>query len=98
MIRVILPPHLRTLAHVGAEVTLEVEGAVTQRSLLDALESRYPMLRGAIRDHVTLQRRAFLRFFACEQDLSHESPDAPLPEPVASGREPFIVVGAIAGG
>jgi len=98
MIRVILPPHLRTLAHVGAEVTLEVEGPVTQRSVLDALETRYPMLRGAIRDHVTLQRRAFLRFFACEEDLTHESPDAPLPEAVASGKEPFLVIGAIAGG
>src|SRR5438067_6440642 len=98
MIRVIIPQHLRTLAHVGSEVTLEVEGPVTQRSVLDALEVRYPMLRGAIRDHVTLQRRAFLRFFACEQDLSHESPDALLPEEVASGKEPFIVIGAIAGG
>jgi hypothetical protein len=98
MIRVILPPHLRNLAHVGAEVTLEVQSPVTQRSVLDALEARYPMLRGAIRDHVTLQRRAFLRFFACEEDLSHESPDAPLPEAVASGKEPFIVIGAIAGG
>jgi len=98
MIRVILPPHLRTLAHVGAEVSLEVEGAATQGSLLDALEARYPMLQGAIRDHVTLQRRAFLRFFACEEDLTHESPDAPLPAAVASGKEPFIVVGAIAGG
>jgi hypothetical protein len=98
MIRVILPPHLRTLARVGAEVTLEVKDAVTQRSVLDALEARYPMLRGAIRDHVTLQRRPFLRFFACEQDLSHESPDAPLPDAVASGKEPFIVIGAIAGG
>jgi sulfur-carrier protein len=98
MIRVILPPHLRTLAHAGSEVTLEVEGSATQRSVLDALESRYPMLRGAIRDHETLQRRAFLRFFACEEDLSHESPDAPLPEAVAMGKEPFIVIGAIAGG
>jgi molybdopterin synthase sulfur carrier subunit len=97
-IRVILPTHLRNLAHVGSEVTLEVEGPVTQRSVLDALEARYPMLRGAIRDHVTLQRRAFLRFFACEEDLSHEPPDAPLPEAVASGKEPFIVIGAIAGG
>ena len=97
-IRVILPPHLRTLAHVGAEVTLEVQGPVTQRSVLDALEARYPMLRGAIRDHVSNERRAFLRFFACEQDLSHESPDALLPEAVASGKEPFIVIGAIAGG
>ena len=98
MIRVILPQHLRTLAQVGAEVTIEVEGPITQRSVLDALEARYPMLRGTIRDHVTLQRRAFLRFFACQEDLSHESPDAPLPEAVASGREPFIVIGAIAGG
>lgn len=98
MIRVILPPHLRNLAHVGVEVALEVESPVTQRSVLDALEARYPMLRGAIRDHVTLQRRAFLRFFACEEDLSHESPDAPLPAAVASGKEPFIVIGAIAGG
>ena len=98
MIRIILPHHLRTLAHVGGEVTLEVAGAVTQRSVLDALEARYPMLRGTIRDHVTLQRRAFLRFFACEEDLSHESPDAPLPEAVALGKEPFIVIGAIAGG
>ena len=97
-IRVILPPHLRTLAHVGNEVTLEIEGPVTQRSVLDALESRYPMLRGTIRDHVTHQRRPFLRFFACEEDLSHEPPDAPLPDAVASGKEPFIVIGAIAGG
>lgn len=98
MIRVILPHHLRTLAQVGTEVELEVEGAVTQCSVLDALEARYPMLRGTIRDHVTLQRRAFLRFFACEEDLSHQLPDAPLPEAVASGKEPFIVIGAIAGG
>jgi len=98
MIRVILPHHLRNLAHVGAEVTLEVAAPVTQRSVLDALEARYPMLRGAIRDHVTRQRRPFLRFFACEEDLSHESPDAPLPEAIASGAEPFIVIGAIAGG
>ena len=98
MIRVILPQHLRTLAQVGAEVTIEVEGPITQRSVLDALEARYPMLRGTIRDHVTLERRAFLRFFACQEDLSHESPDAPLPEAVASGKEPFIVIGAIAGG
>jgi molybdopterin synthase sulfur carrier subunit len=97
-IRVILPFHLRTLAHVGSEVTLEVNGPVTQRSVLDAIEARYPMLRGAIRDHDTLQRRAFLRFFACEEDLSHESPDAPLPHAVVSGAEPFIVIGAIAGG
>jgi len=98
MIRVILPTHLRNLAHVGSEVTLEVSGPVTQRSVLDALEARYPMLRGTIRDHGTLQRRAFLRFFACEEDLSHESPDQPLPEAVASGKEPFVVIGAIAGG
>ncbi len=98
MIRVVLPQHLCTLAHVSAEVQLEVAAPITQRSVLDALEARYPMLRGAIRDHVTLQRRAFLRFFACDEDLSHESPDAPLPEAVASGKEPFIVIGAIAGG
>lgn len=98
MIRVILPYHLRNLAHVGEEVALDVNGAVTQRSVLDALEARYPMLAGTIRDHVTLQRRPFLRFFACEEDLSHEPPDAPLPEAVASGKEPFIVIGAIAGG
>ncbi|HEY7352051.1 MAG TPA: MoaD/ThiS family protein [Terriglobales bacterium] len=98
MIRVILPTHLRTLAHVGSEITLEVQGPITQRSVLDALETRYPMLQGAIRDHGTLQRRAFLRFFACEEDLTHEPPDSPLPEAVASGKEPFIVIGAIAGG
>jgi sulfur-carrier protein len=98
MIRVALPYHLRNLARVGAEVELEVAGPVTQRSVLDALEAAYPMLRGAIREHETLKRRAFLRFFACEQDLSHESPDAPLPEAVASGKEPFLVIGAIAGG
>jgi sulfur-carrier protein len=98
MVRVVLPFHLRNLAQVGSEVTLEVEGPVTQRSLLDALEARYPMLRGTIRDHGTLERRPFLRFFACEQDLSHESADALLPEAIASGREPFIVLGAIAGG
>jgi len=98
MIRVVLPHHLRTLAHVGGEVELDIVGPITQRSVLDALEARYPMLRGAIRDHSTLQRRAFLRFFACQEDLSHESPDAPLPEEVASGKEPFIVIGAIAGG
>jgi len=97
-IRVILPTHLRNLAHVGSEVTLEIAPPVTQRSVLDALEARYPMLRGAIRDHVTQQRRPFLRFFACEEDLSHEPPDAPLPDAVASGKEPFIVIGAIAGG
>ena len=98
MIRVVLPFHLRTLAHVEGEVELEVNGPVTQRSVLDALEARYPMLCGTIRDHVTQQRRAFVRFFACEEDLSHESPDAPLPEAVASGTEPFLVIGAIAGG
>jgi molybdopterin synthase sulfur carrier subunit len=98
MIRVVLPAHLRTLAHVGSQVTLEVEGQVTQRAVLDALETCYPMLRGTIRDHVTQQRRAFLRFFACGQDLSHESPDAPLPEAVAVGTEPFLVIGAMAGG
>jgi sulfur-carrier protein len=98
MIRVILPQHLRTLAHVGSEVTLEVEGPVTQRSVLDAIEARYPMLRGTIRDQVTQQRRPFLRFFACEEDLSHEPPDLPLPEAVVCGKEPFIVIGAIAGG
>jgi sulfur-carrier protein len=98
MIRVILPFHLRTLARAGSEVTLLVEGPVTQRSVLAALETRYPMLRGAIRDHDTQQRRPFLRFFACEKDLSLEPPDAPLPEAVASGKEPFIVLGSIAGG
>ena len=98
MIRLILPPHLRTLAQVRGDVELEVAVPVTQRSILDALETRYPMLRGTIRDHGTLQHRPFLRFFACEQDLTHESPDAPLPEAVASGKEPFIVLGAIAGG
>jgi molybdopterin synthase sulfur carrier subunit len=98
MIRVILPPHLRTLAQVSGDVELEVAAPVTQRSILDALEARYPMLRGTIRDHVTQQRRAFLRFFACEEDLSHEPPDAPLPDAVVSGKEPFIVIGAIAGG
>ena len=98
MVRVILPQHLRTLAQVRGEVELDVNGPVTQCSVLDALEARYPMLRGTIRDQITLQRRAFLRFFACEQDLSHESPDVPLPNAVASGAEPFIVIGAIAGG
>jgi molybdopterin synthase sulfur carrier subunit len=98
MIRVELPQHLRTLAGVGREVQLEVEGPVTTRSVLDALEAKYPMLCGTVRDHTTLQRRAFLRFFACEQDLSHESPDSPLPESVASGKEPFLIIGAIAGG
>jgi sulfur-carrier protein len=98
MIRVVLPFHLRTLAKVDGEVALEVELPVTLRSVLDALEARYPVLRGTIRDHVTQQRRPFLRFFACEQDLSHESPDAPLPEPVAAGEEPFLIIGAMAGG
>ena len=98
MIRVVLPAHLRTLARVEGEVRLDVEGMVTQRRLLDALEARYPMLRGTIRDQVTGQRRAFLRFFACEQDLSHEAPDTPLPEAVATGAEPLLVVGAMAGG
>lgn len=98
MIRVVLPQHLRTLARVNGEVTLEVNGPVTQRSVLDALETRYPMLRGTIRDHVTHKRRAFVRFFACEQDLSHESPDTPLPDTVATGSKPFLIVGAMAGG
>jgi molybdopterin synthase sulfur carrier subunit len=98
MIRVILPAHLRTLAHVDGEVTLHVEGQATQRSVLEALEARYPMLRGTIRDQVTHQRRAFVRFFACEEDLSHESPDAPLPDAVAMGAEPLLIVGAMAGG
>lgn len=97
-IRVELPQHLRTLAHVGREVQLDVEAPVTLRSVLDALEARYPMLRGTIRDHGTLERRAFLRFFACEEDLSHEPPDTPLPEAVKSGKEPFLIIGAIAGG
>ena len=98
MIRVVLPAHLRTLARVGGEVQLDVDGRVTQRSVLDALEARYPMLRGTIRDHVTQQRRPFVRFFACEQDLSHEPPDAPLPDAVGDGREPLLIVGAMAGG
>ena len=98
MIRVVLPYHLRNIAGVDGEVVLRVEGLATQGSVLDALEARYPMLRGTIRDHVTKKRRAFLRFFACEQDLSHEPPDAPLPQAVASGAEPYLVVGAIAGG
>ena len=98
MIRIVLPEHLRTLARVDGEVTVEVENPVTQRTVLDALEARYPMLAGTIRDHRTLQRRPFLRFFACEEDLSHESPDAPLPEAVASGAEPYLVIGAMAGG
>jgi len=98
VIRVGLPTHLRTLARVDGEVTLDLEGRVTQRSVLDALEACYPMLRGAIRDHVTERRRPFVRFFACAEDVSHESPDAPLPEAVAKGAEPFLVVGAMAGG
>ena len=98
MIRVILPHHLRTLAKVSEEVWLEVEGPATQCSVLDALEAQYPMLQGTIRDHVTLKRRPYLRFFACEQDLSHEPADAPLPDEVTSGKEPFLILGAIAGG
>ena len=98
MIRVELPYHLRALAGINGSVTLDVAGPLTQRQLLDALEARYPMLCGTIRDHVTQKRRAFIRFFACEQDLSHDSPDAPLPDAVASGAEPFFIVGAIAGG
>ncbi len=98
MIRVLLPAHLRTLAQVNGEVKLQVEGPVTQRSVLDALEARYPMLRGTIRDHVTQQRRPFLRFFACAEDLSHETPDAPLPEAVVAEAEPFLVIAAVAGG
>jgi len=98
MIRVALPSHLRALAHVQGDVELEVAGPVTQRTVLDALEARYPMLRGTIRDHVTQERRAFLRFFACAEDLSHEPPDAPLPHAVASGAEPLLIIGAIAGG
>src|ERR1035437_6364890 len=98
MIRVMLPQHLRTLAHVGGDVELDVEGPITQRSVLDALEDRYPMLGGTIGDHVTQERRRFLRFFPCEEDLSHEPPDALLPEAVASGAEPLVILGAIAGG
>jgi sulfur-carrier protein len=98
MIRVVLPAHLKNLAHVDGEVTLDVPGAVTQRAVLDALEARYPVLRGTLRDHTTQKRRAFVRFFACEQDLSHESPDDPLPDRVATGDEPFLVIGAMAGG
>ena len=97
-IRVVLPAHLRTLAHVSGEVTLDVKAPVTQRSVLDILETRYPMLQGTIRDHGTQRRRPFVRFFACEKDLSHESPDALLPDPVATGSEPFLIVGAMAGG
>ena len=98
MIRIVLPQHLRTLARVEGEVTVNVDGAVTQRSVLDALEARYPVLCGTMRDHVTQKRRPFIRFFACAEDLSHESPDAPLPDPVAKGAEPFLVIGAIADG
>ena len=98
MIRVLLPPHLKGLAHVSGEVQVDVQGAITQRSVVDAIEASYPMLRGTIRDHVTQQRRPFLRFFACEEDLSHESIDTPLPETVVSGKEPLLIVGAIAGG
>jgi len=98
MIRVALPAHLRTLARAGNEVQIEVHGPVTQRTVLDALEAVYPMLRGTIRDHVTQVRRPFVRFFACEQDLSHEKPDAPLPDAVATGAEPYLIIGAIAGG
>jgi molybdopterin synthase sulfur carrier subunit len=98
MIRVVLPHHLRTLAKVGEEVQLDVAPPVTQRAILDALEARYPVLRGTIREHGTKKRRAFVRFFACEQDLSHDSPDDPLPEPIANGSDPFFVIGAMAGG
>ena len=98
MIRVVLPAHLRTLARVNGEVEVDVPGKVTQRAVLDALEARYPMLQGTIRDHVTQERRAFVRFFACEEDLSNESPDTPLPDAVAEGKEPLLIVGAMAGG
>jgi molybdopterin synthase sulfur carrier subunit len=98
MIRVVLPQHLRTLARVGSEVKIEIAGRVTQRAVIDALEARYPMLGGTIRDYTTQERRPFLRFFACAEDLSHELPDTPLPDAVASGSEPFIILGAIAGG
>ena len=98
MIRVVLPQHLRTLAKVGDEVQVDVEGRATTRAILDALEARYPVLQGTIRDHVTLKRRPYLRFFACEEDLSHDSPDTPLPQSVAEGKEPFMVIGAMAGG
>jgi hypothetical protein len=98
VIRVVLPPHLRTLARVKGKVTLQIEGPITQRSILDTLEAEYPMLRGTIRDHVTRQRRPFIRFFACGEDWSHESPDAPLPDVVATGVEPFLIMGALAGG
>jgi sulfur-carrier protein len=98
MVRVELPQHLRTLAHVGSEISVDVRGLVTQRSIIDAIEARYPMLRGTIRDYATDRRRPFLRFYACEEDLSHEPPDVPMPEAVASGKEPFLIVGALAGG
>jgi len=98
MIRVVLPQHLRTLAMVGDEVQIDVEGRATTRAILDALEARYPVLQGTIRDHVTLKRRPYVRFYACEEDLSHDSPDAPLPDAIASGKEPFLVIGAMAGG
>jgi sulfur-carrier protein len=98
MIQVMLPAHLRTLARVGPEIALDLEGPATQRAILDALEARYPMLRGTMRDQITQERRPFLRFFACQEDLSHQPPDAPLPDEVASGREPFLIIGAIAGG
>lgn len=98
MIQVVLPAHLRTLAHINGEVSVDVQAPVTLRAVLDAVEAKYPMLRGTIRDHVTLERRAFLRFFVCQEDWSHESPDAPLPAAVASGVEPFLIIGAIAGG
>jgi len=98
MIRVVLPAHLRTLARIDGDVEIELEGPVTQRAILDAVEGRYPMLRGTIRDHVTLRRRPFVRFFACAQDLSHEAPDTPLPDAVAQGVEPFMIIGAMAGG
>jgi hypothetical protein len=98
MIRVVLPPHLRTLARVEGEVQLDVEGPVTQRAVIDALETRYPMLQGTVRDHATRRRRGYVRFFACAQDLSHQPPDAPLPEAVAAGSEPFYIIGALAGG
>ena len=98
MIRIVLPQHLRTLARVGDEVQVDVDGRATTRAILDALEARYPVLQGTIRDHVTLKRRPYLRFFACEEDLSHEPPDTPLPEAVANGKEPFLVIGAMAGG
>ncbi|MDP9394424.1 MAG: MoaD/ThiS family protein [Actinomycetota bacterium] len=98
MIRVVLPPHLRNLAHVSGEVTLDIDGVVSQRSVLDALEFRFPVLCGTLRDRATGRRRSLVRFFACEEDLSHEAPDAPLPEPVATGAEPFLIIGAMAGG